>query len=99
MQEAQLSDSIQDDLDRLRNAHCELMSCIRDLARPIYNLDPDKALEFLTTVDQMFSELVSPIYRQIEEETGIHVGRPITPEYANWLRSIREKAATHAANF
>ena len=90
--EDELPDHIQDDLGRIHAAHTEIMDAIRWIMRPTYGLDGAKVLEFLTTVDQMFGELVSPIYKEIEAETGIHVERPITPEYANWCRKKREEA-------
>lgn len=84
--EDELPDHIQDDLGRIHAAHAEIMSAIRWLNRPVYDLDTAEVTEFIIAADQMFGDLVSSLYKRIEAETGIYVERPITPEQANWLR-------------
>lgn len=84
--EDELPENVQDDLGRIHAAHAEIMSAIRWLNRPIYDLDTAEVTEFIIAADQMFGDLVSSLYKRIEEEYGIHAERPITPEQANWLR-------------
>jgi hypothetical protein len=93
--ERELPDSVQDDLTRIEAAHAEIMSAIRCLNRPIYNLDTAEVTDFIIAADQMFGDLVAKLYKQIEADTGIYVDMPMSPEQANWLRKKSRPAFTN----
>lgn len=92
--EDELPENVQDDLGRIHAAHAEIMSAIREMLNPNFPVPRQDVVEFLTTVDQMFGELVTPIYKEVEAEYGTHVTRPVTPEYAQWL--MRQQFANMA---
>lgn len=90
--EDELPENVQDDLGRIHAAHAEIMSAIREMLKQNFPIANHDVLEFLQGVDEAFGEMVHPFCAQVEAETGIRIERPITPEYANWIRKKREEA-------
>ena len=84
--EDELPDHIQDDLGRIHAAHDEIMDAIREMLKQNFPIANHDVLEFLQGVDEAFGEMVHSFCAQIEAKTGIRIERPITLEYANWLR-------------